>query len=104
MTPDEALRHEWMLSSSTSHQKSSDLRHSQSDASVSHTLNMNLASGISTSNDNYSNFRLHHKCTSKIINEKHKSHKSTLDCRRNNENTSIDSNLNDSGTFLPPIL
>lgn len=103
MTPDEALRHEWM--STSSQKSSSDLRHSQSDASVSHTLNLNIATGISTSNDNYSNYRLHHKCQSKIINEKHKSHKSSLDCRRNNENlTNIDSNLNDSGTFLPPIL
>lgn len=103
MTPDEALRHEWMLSSSTSQNKPTDLRHSQSDASVSHTLNLNLAGGISTSNDNYSNFRLHHKCTSKLLSDKNK-HKSTIDCRRTNDSISVDSNLNDSGTFLPPIL
>lgn len=102
MTPDEALRHEWMASSTTS-QKPSDLRHSQSDASVSRTLNLNLAGGIATSNDNYSNFRLHHKCTSKLLSDKQK-HKSSTDCRRINDSNSVDSNLNDSGTFLPPIL
>lgn len=106
MTPDEALRHDWMQTSSS--HKQSDLRHSHSEVSVGHqTLTTSTVSngGTATSNDNYAAFRLqhHHKISStKATIEKLKTR--TTETSRMHDSTSVDSNLNDSGTFLPPIL
>lgn len=94
MTPDEALRHEWILSGLT--QKPNDLRHSQSDASVGQDSH----SSSGTSGGSYS--RMHVKCSASKISDKAKA-KIIVDSRLN-DSTSVDSNLNDSGTFLPPIL
>lgn len=88
MTPEEALRHEWIQQA----QKVCDLRHSQSEASVSHDscLSSNTSS---SSGSNYP--RLHHvKYSTPKISDKVKA----------KIVTTIDTNLNDSGTFLPPIL
>lgn len=95
MAPDEALKHEWILQSS-SQKSSSDLRHSQSEASVSQDSH----SSSGTSGESISNYRLHH---SRIISKSSDKSKAKLDSRVN-DNRSIDANLNDSGTFLPPIL
>lgn len=106
MTPDEALRHDWMQTASS--HKQSDLRHSHSEVSVGHqTLTTSTVSngGTATSNDNYAAFRLqhHHKISStKATIEKLKTR--TTETSRIHDSTSVDSNLNDSGTFLPPIL
>lgn len=92
MTPDEALRHEWILSA----QKTSDLRHSQSEASVSRESHSMSGSGES----NY--LRVHHKyALTKTTSDKVKA--KIIDTRLS-DSASLDSNLNDSGTFLPPIL
>ncbi|XP_017785294.1 PREDICTED: dual specificity tyrosine-phosphorylation-regulated kinase 4 isoform X2 [Nicrophorus vespilloides] len=96
MTPDEALRHEWIQSAMA--QKSGDLRHSLSEASVNQESSSHSSSGTSSS---YS--RQHYKCvvvkSDKVLKAK------IVDSSKLNEVcTSVDSNLNDSGTFLPPIL
>lgn len=96
MTPDEALRHEWILSGNT--QKTNELRHSHSEAQVvpdSIYPSSSSTSGSST----YS--RMHVKCIATKTSDKIKA--KIVDSRSNNS-TSVDSNLNDSGTFLPPIL
>lgn len=98
MTPDEALRHEWIQSATTT-QKSGDLRHSQSEASVNQESSSHSSSGTSSS---YS--RQHYKCvvvkSDKVLKAKIVDSSKLL----NECSTSVDSNLNDSGTFLPPIL
>lgn len=75
--------------------KSSDLRHSQSEVTVSRGES-HSCTGSSSGSNSYT--RMHVvKCSTTRTSDKLKA-KITLD------NTSIDSNLNDSGTFLPPIL
>lgn len=107
MTPDEALKHSWMYNFSPSQNKSNDLRHSHSEASVgqqslsttNHTSSNNH--GYTSSNENY------HKATAVVSISKDKSERlkiKTGDVGRLHDSTSVDSNLNDSGTFLPPIL
>lgn len=97
MTPEEALRHEWILQSNSSQKSgSNDLRHSQSEASVGH--DSHSSSGASA--DGYSNYRSHHRC---VIAKSSDKLKAKIDTRIN-DNRSVDANLNDSGTFLPPIL
>lgn len=93
MTPDEALKHEWILSGIT--QKSNDLRHSQSDAGIEES---HSSSGTSAS----SYLRLHVKCSASKTSDKAKA-KIIVDSRLN-DSSLVDSNFNDSGTFLPPIL
>lgn len=92
MTPDEALRHEWIQSA----QKTCDLRHSQSEASVSRESHSTSGSGESNSY-----LRVHHKYAPTKTSDKIKA--KIIDTRLA-DSTSLDSNLNDSGTFLPPIL
>lgn len=98
MTPDEALRHEWILCGLT--QKSSDLRHSHSDAKVVHeSISSHPSSSSTSGSSSYS--RVHVKCSTTKTSDKIKA--KIVDSRSNDSN-SVDSNLNDSGTFLPPIL
>lgn len=81
--------------------KSSDLRHSQSEVTVSRGES-HSCTGSSSGSNSYT--RMHVvKCSTTRTSDKLKA-KITLDSRVNNDSTSIDSNLNDSGTFLPPIL
>lgn len=92
MTPDEALRHEWIQSA----QKTvCDLRHSQSEASVSRESH---STSGSSGESNY--IRIHHKYAP----PKSDKIKAKIIDTRLVDSTSLDSNLNDSGTFLPPIL
>lgn len=106
MTPDEALKHSWMYNFSPSQNKSNDLRHSHSEASVGHqglsTSNHTSNNhGYTSSNENY------HKATAVVSISKDKSERlkvKTGEVGRLHDSTSVDSNLNDSGTFLPPIL
>ncbi|XP_065163782.1 dual specificity tyrosine-phosphorylation-regulated kinase 4-like isoform X2 [Atheta coriaria] len=99
MTPEEALRHEWILSGTRQKSPSNgeSLRHSQSEASVNQESSSYSSSGASSS---YS--RQHYKCvvvkSDKLLKAK------IVDSSKLNDSTSVDSNLNDSGTFLPPIL
>lgn len=95
MTPEEALRHEWIQSASSTH-RTNDLRHSQSEASVSHD-----SFSHSSSRTSGSSFSRPHKCAAPKTSDKIKA--KIVDTRPN-DSTSVDSNLNDSGTFLPPIL
>lgn len=95
MTPDEALRHEWIQSA----QKTSDLRHSQSEASVSRESHSHHHSTSGSGESNY--LRVHHKYAPTKTSDKIKA--KIIDTRLA-DSTSLDSNLNDSGTFLPPIL
>ncbi|CAH0557160.1 unnamed protein product [Brassicogethes aeneus] len=108
LSPDEALRHPWILSA-TSHssQKSpGDLRHSHSEASMGGCLDSGHSSS-STSGGSHS--RTHQKCHAQEKIVKAKIIESRLHDTRVQETSLInghklDSNLNDSGTFLPPIL
>lgn len=97
MTPDEALRHPWILTtgSSTHIQKSGELRHSHSEVNVNHDSH----SSSSTSGSSHS--RVHHKCIA-IKGDKVKA--KIIESRQHSVSTKLDTNLNDSGTFLPPIL
>lgn len=96
MTPDEALRHEWILSGTSGYQKSgSDLRHSHSEVNVGHDSH----SSSSTSGSSHS--RIHHKS---LAPKGDKVKAKILDTRLHDNTSKLDSNLNDSGTFLPPIL
>lgn len=98
MTPDEALRHEWIMSAvSNSKKAGGDLRHSHSEVNVGHDSH----SSSSTSGSSHS--RVHHKCV--VVQPKSDKLKAKiLDTRLHNSTSKLDSNLNDSGTFLPPIL
>ncbi|KAJ8952520.1 hypothetical protein NQ318_003316 [Aromia moschata] len=92
MTPDEALRHAWLLAGT---QKSGDLRHSHSEVNVAHDSH----SSSSTSGSSHS--RLHHKF---IVQKGDKVKAKIVETRLHDSVAKLDSNLNDSGTFLPPIL
>ncbi|ERL91865.1 hypothetical protein D910_09189, partial [Dendroctonus ponderosae] len=98
LTPNEALNHSWILSGSSHarQMKSGELRHSHSEVNVandSHSSSSSISGG--------SHPRPQYKCSieqdpvrAKIITtffEDGSTHK-------------LDSNLNDSGTFLPPLL
>jgi dual specificity tyrosine-phosphorylation-regulated kinase 2/3/4 len=96
MTPDEALRHEWILSGTSGYQKpGSDLRHSHSEVNVGHDSH----SSSSTSGSSHS--RIYHKS---VAPKGDKVKAKILDTRLHDSTCKLDSNLNDSGTFLPPIL
>ncbi|KAK9692633.1 Protein kinase domain [Popillia japonica] len=99
MTPEEALRHEWIQSASSTH-RTNDLRHSQSEASVSHD-----SFSHSSSRTSGSSFSRPHKCAAPKTSDKIKA--KIVDTRPN-DSTSVDSNLNDSGykkeTKYLPIL
>ncbi|KRT80329.1 phosphotransferase, partial [Oryctes borbonicus] len=99
MTPEEALRHEWIQSACNTH-KTNDLRHSQSEASVSHDHFSHSSSRTSGSS-----FSRPHKCTAPKTSDKIKA---KIVDTRTNDSTSVDSNLNDSGykkeTKYLPIL
>lgn len=98
MTPDEALRHEWILSGTSGYQKSgNDLRHSHSEVHVGHDSH----SSSSTSGSSHS--RIYHK-TVLHAPRGDKVKAKILDTRIHDSIGKLDSNLNDSGTFLPPIL
>lgn len=95
MTPEEALRHEWIHCG----QKTGDLRHSQSEASVSREAHSTSSDTSSSGCSNYT--RLHFKCTTAKLTDKAKV--KTVDTRIT-DCTSFDKNLNDSVTYLPPIV
>ncbi|XP_019867480.1 dual specificity tyrosine-phosphorylation-regulated kinase 4 isoform X2 [Aethina tumida] len=109
LSPDEALRHPWILSGSTHSSQKGELRHSHSEVSVGHESH----SSSSTSGGS-SHPRSHHKCqptASKTVPDKiikAKIIENRIHDTRVPEGIShhhkLDSNLNDSGTFLPPIL
>ncbi|XP_026284517.2 dual specificity tyrosine-phosphorylation-regulated kinase 4 isoform X3 [Frankliniella occidentalis] len=145
MTPDEALRHEWLVSSSSiaptngSHTQT-ELRRSPSEAGLvphhSHHSHRGAGSGSSGSGSvtgsgsgsgtgsgqAYSLYRLYRgkKCVSKLVDAQTgelgdvsssllgtaRTRGSTTTTRGGGECSSqaVDPNLNDSGTFLPPIL
>nr|XP_023018192.1 dual specificity tyrosine-phosphorylation-regulated kinase 4-like [Leptinotarsa decemlineata] len=95
MTPDEAQRHPWILAGNQSQKPGAELRHSHSEVNVSHESH----SSSSTSGSSHS--RIHHKC---IIQKGDKVKAKIIETRLHDTVTKLDSNLNDSGTFLPPIL
>lgn len=149
MTPDEALRHEWLVSSSSigasngSHTSQAELRRSPSEAGLgvaplaSHRSAGSGSSGSGAgsgsgssgtgSGQQYSLYRLYRgkKCVSKLVDAQTgelgdvsnslrtrgagsgaTSGAATATTRSGGECSSqaVDPNLNDSGTFLPPIL
>ncbi|XP_018566309.1 dual specificity tyrosine-phosphorylation-regulated kinase 4 isoform X1 [Anoplophora glabripennis] len=93
MTPEEAVRHPWVLAGTS--QKPGDLRHSHSDINVAHDSH----SSSSTSGSSHS--RVHHKC---IVQKGDKVKAKIIETRIHDSVAKLDTNLNDSGTFLPPIL
>lgn len=93
MTPDEAVRHPWVLAGTS--QKSGDLRHSHSEINVAHDSH----SSSSTSGSSHS--RVHHKC---VVQKGDKVKAKIIETRIHDSVAKLDTNLNDSGTFLPPIL
>ncbi|CAG9767634.1 unnamed protein product [Ceutorhynchus assimilis] len=98
MTPSEALCHSWILSgaSHTRQSKSSELRHSHSEVNVA---NDSHSSSSSISGSSHS--RTHYKC----VVQQQKSNGDKVRAKIiENSTAKLDSNLNDSGTFLPPIL
>ncbi|CAH1989803.1 unnamed protein product [Acanthoscelides obtectus] len=113
--PDEALRHPWITSGGgSSQQKSSsgtDLRHSHSEANVAGDLASgggggSLSSSSSTSGGGTGQSRSH-RCSvpglpkgavEKVVKAK------IVETRLHDSVSKLDANLNDSGTFLPPIL
>lgn len=99
MTPSEALYHSWILSGSSSHQsKSGELRHSHSEVNVA---NDSHSSSSSISGSSHS--RTHYKCM--VQQKSDKVRAKIIDTRlHDGSSNKLDSNLNDSGTFLPPIL
>ncbi|XP_056644515.1 dual specificity tyrosine-phosphorylation-regulated kinase 4 isoform X1 [Diorhabda sublineata] len=94
LAPDEALRHPWVTAGSHT-SKSGELRHSHSEVNVSHDSH----SSSSTSGSSHS--RSHYKC---VVQKGDKVKAKIVETRLHDSVTKLDSNLNDSGTFLPPIL
>ncbi|XP_022911658.1 dual specificity tyrosine-phosphorylation-regulated kinase 4 isoform X2 [Onthophagus taurus] len=114
MTPDEALRHEWIQSATSSssnhHHKSNDLRHSQSEASVTHESSAGGYSHSSGSRTSGSSFAPRpHKCVASVTTTAtavavppktgDKLKAKIVETKMHDSSTSIDSNLNDSGFF-----
>lgn len=100
LTPDEALRHPWILSG-LNLTKSGELRHSHSEINISHDSSSHSSSSTSGGSSGQSR-RVHHKYS--IIQKSDKVKAKIVETRLHDSVTKLDSNLNDSGTFLPPIL
>lgn len=102
LAPDEALRHPWILSG-LHPQKSGDLRHSHSEVNVSHEGGTASYSSSSTSGSGHHSRNVYHKCV--VTSQKSDKVKAKIvETRLHDALTKLDTNLNDSGTFLPPIL
>lgn len=100
LNPDDALRHPWILSG-VSLSKSGELRHSHSEINISHDSGSHSSSSTSGGSSGQSR-RVHHKYS--IVQKSDKVKAKILETRLHDSVTKLDSNLNDSGTFLPPIL
>lgn len=98
MTPDEALRHEWIQSAVRA---PSDLRHSQSEASVGGGGGGGPHHPLATAGSGEGGYhlRVHQRYAPRGDKVKAK----IIDTRLT-DSASLDSNLNDSGAFLPPLL
>ncbi|XP_050306574.1 dual specificity tyrosine-phosphorylation-regulated kinase 4 isoform X2 [Anthonomus grandis grandis] len=103
MSPAEALYHSWILSGSSRQNKSgSELRHSHSEVNVA---NESHSSSSSISGSSHS--RTHYKSCVQRVQKSDTVRAKIIDTRTHDGSThhsKLDSNLNDSGTFLPPIL
>lgn len=115
MTPDEALRHEWLQSSTTVQMHQQELRRSPSETvAVPHQTRRVPVSepepAPAPSQQQYSLYRLYRgkKCVSKILEPERVDSakpKPSIGSRMTADLVStLDPSLDDSGTFLPPIL
>lgn len=103
LAPDEALRHAWILSAFGSNFNKSgnnELRHSHSEVNVAHDSSSHSSSSTSGGGSSVTHIRHNYL----MVQKGEKSKAKILEARLHENTSKLDSNLNDSGTFLPPIL